>query len=323
VKDSYQVIDELKTLGPLPSHSRLFTCDAVSMYTNIDSSHGPELIEKWLEENNNEIPADFPKTLLIKVLKVVMTSNIFQFDDTFWLQTCGTSMGTSCACTYATLYWAFIERKHIIPKWKNQLFFLRCFIDDEFGIWLGQKEDFDLFQQDLNSYCQLKWTSDGLQKTVNFLDLTITINGNGLLTTKTYQKPTNLHLYLPPTSAHPPGVLKSLIYGNLQRFWLQNTLVTDYIDIAKQFAEHLIARGHKREKITAIFEAAATKLDKLLQKKKERKDVGETLFLHWTWHPRCISRPKLRLLYNETLQERSGFHNLIICYSRPKILEIS
>jgi len=51
----------------------------------------------------------------------------------------------------------------------------------------------------------------GLQKTVNFLDLTITINSNGLLTTKTYQKPTNLHLYLPPTSAHPPGVLKRII----------------------------------------------------------------------------------------------------------------
>jgi hypothetical protein len=53
----------------------------------------------------------------------------------------------------------------------------------------------------------------GLQKTVNFLDLTITINSNGLLTTKTYQKPTNLHLYLPPTSAHPPRVLKSIIYA--------------------------------------------------------------------------------------------------------------
>ncbi len=155
------------------------------------------------------------------------------------------------------------------PKRKNQLFFLRRFIDDKFGIWLGQKEDFDLFQQDLNSYCQLKWTSDGLQKTVNFLDLTIAINSNGLLNMKTYQKPTNLHLYLPPTSAHPPGVLKSLIYGNLRRFWLQNTLVTDYIDIAKQFAEHLIARGHKREKITAIFEAAATK------KLNNSRDVGK------------------------------------------------
>jgi hypothetical protein len=33
-----------------------------------------------------------------------------------------------------------------------------------FGVWLGQTEDFDLFQQDLNSYCQLKWTSDGPTK---------------------------------------------------------------------------------------------------------------------------------------------------------------
>jgi hypothetical protein len=60
IKDSNQIIQELKTLNPLPPQSKLFTCDAVSMYTNIDSAHGPELIERWIQEYAKDIPQDFP-----------------------------------------------------------------------------------------------------------------------------------------------------------------------------------------------------------------------------------------------------------------------
>jgi len=201
-----------------------------------------------------------------------MTSNVFQFDDTYWLQTCGTSMGTSCACSYATLYWAYMERKYIIPKWKNQLYFLKRFIDDKFGIWIGTKEEFTSFIQDINSYTQLTWTSDGLQKEVNFLDLTISIDNHHQIVTKTYQKPTNLHLYIPPTSAHPPGVLKSLIYSNLYRYWKQNTYIADFVDIAKQFASRLVNQGYKIEDIKHIFLSAAKKLDKII----EKRNTGNT-----------------------------------------------
>jgi hypothetical protein len=145
-------------------------------------------------------------------------------------------MGTSCACAYATLYWAYMERKHLIPRWKQNLPFLKRFIDDKFGIWLGTNEEFKSFVEEINSYSQLQWTTDGLNTSIDFLDLTIRIGRNGCITTTTFQKPTNLHLYLPPNSAHPPGVIKSLIYGNLRCYWLQNTHIEDYITIAKQFA---------------------------------------------------------------------------------------
>ena len=46
VIDENTIIDKLKEIGPLPPQAQLFTCDAVSMYTNIDSSHGPEIIAK-------------------------------------------------------------------------------------------------------------------------------------------------------------------------------------------------------------------------------------------------------------------------------------
>jgi hypothetical protein len=42
----------------------------------------------------------------------------------------------------------------------------------------------------------------------DFLDLTLEIK-NGCIVTKTYEKPTNLFLYIPPTSAHSPEVKTS------------------------------------------------------------------------------------------------------------------
>ena len=38
----------------------------------------------------------------------------------------------------------------------------------------------------------------------------------------------NLYLYLCPSSAHPPGVLKGLIFGSLRRYWRQNSDIKDY-----------------------------------------------------------------------------------------------
>lgn len=49
------------------------------MYTNIDIDHALQVFECWLTEFPSEIPNDFPTTLFLKVLKIVMTSNVFQF----------------------------------------------------------------------------------------------------------------------------------------------------------------------------------------------------------------------------------------------------
>jgi len=39
IKDSGQLLDLLRDLGPLPPNTRLFATDANSMYTNIDTDH--------------------------------------------------------------------------------------------------------------------------------------------------------------------------------------------------------------------------------------------------------------------------------------------
>ena len=220
LRDSNQVLDELTALGALPPNAKLFTADAVSMYTNIDTEHAISTFRRWLTDFTTEIPDNFPTELFLRVLELVMTRNIFQFDDTYWLQTDGTAMGTSAACMYAMLYYAYHERQSILPTHGRNLLYFKRFIDDVLGVWIGNATDeWDSFQS-LLAFGSLQWETSDPSDTAIFLDLEISINPDThRIATKTYQKPMNLFLYIPPTSAHPPGVLKSIVLGNLQRFW--------------------------------------------------------------------------------------------------------
>jgi len=135
IRDSYQVLQELQALGPLPPGAKLFTADAVSMYTNISTLHSIEVIGKLLAECKDEIPLDFPTSLFLKVLELVMSGNIFQFDDLFFRQEDGTAMGTSCAMLYACLYYGYHEWMNLIPKYHPELAYDCQFVDDKLGIW--------------------------------------------------------------------------------------------------------------------------------------------------------------------------------------------
>ena len=134
IQDSISLKQQLEQIN-IPYDTKIFTADAISMYTNIDADHSVTIIKKWLEEYKHELPSNLPSNLLIPSLKVVMKNNVFTFGDTFWLQKTGTAMGTTCACMIATLYYAYHERNFILPKYKNNIIFYRRFIDDILCLW--------------------------------------------------------------------------------------------------------------------------------------------------------------------------------------------
>jgi hypothetical protein len=73
LRDSNQVLEELEAIGHLPPSAKLFTADAVSMYTNIDTRHAMIVFRQWFRDYSTEIPTDFPKELFLAVLEIVMT----------------------------------------------------------------------------------------------------------------------------------------------------------------------------------------------------------------------------------------------------------
>ena len=85
------------------------------MYTNINTEHGIQIFHEWLMDSKDDLPSDFPMSLFLKVLEIVMCKNIFQFDDLLFHQEEGTAMGTSTAVLYATIYYGRHEKTTLIP----------------------------------------------------------------------------------------------------------------------------------------------------------------------------------------------------------------
>jgi hypothetical protein len=330
--DSAHCQDDLERLD-LPPNARLFTADAISMYSNIDLNLGIASIRQWLEEEKTT-PQDRIE-LTISLLTLVMRCNVFQFEDTFWVQLIGTAMGTSCAVTFATICFLLTERR-IRTKFSHRLPFFKRFIDGILGIWLvdntitnhEEDEDWLDFKRELNNFGRLRWAVSKLTNKSVFLDLDITLEPKGRFSFQTYQKELNLHLYIPAASAHPPGTLKGTIFGNLQRYWRQNTKQTDYVNITKSFGIHLYNSGHNIANIVSLFKEAA----KLIEHKQSLTGMAtcqsntihsahtiekQRLFLHAEFHPRGIPRRTIRQLYNRTLAKTNLFDHFIVAYHRP------
>ena len=315
LKNSAELTKVFSNMSKIEPNSIIFTADATSMYTNIDTTHGIDTIKAYLQEFSNEIPNNLPIDLVVTGLKIVMDNANFQFGENFFEQISGTSMGTPCACSYATIYYGYHERKTIIPRFGSYLKVFKRYIDDGFGILtvpptLNQDKIWDDFKNSW-PFGNLKFTFHKSYNEINFLDLTVYINKNKkLLETSTFQKAMNLYLYLPPKSAHPSGVIKGMIHGCLHTLWKQNSQKENYQKFAKLFFDRLLARGHKKDDITELFLLAAKKFDskdndsrlriKSNAENKASEEKKDRLFLHFEFHPRDISRQTIHKIFERT-----------------------
>ena len=88
--------------------------------------------------------------------------------------------------------------------------------DDCLGLWRGSKAEFLGFVATVNSVDKdIQFTSeiDWEKNEVVFLDLVITINSEGFLTTDLHTKPNAKNALLLPSSCHPPSVTRASVYG--------------------------------------------------------------------------------------------------------------
>jgi hypothetical protein len=211
-----------------------------------------------------------------------MNCNLFQFEDTFWLQLIGTAMGTSCEVTFATICYLLTEHR-IRSKFGHRLTYFKRFIDNMLGIWLiddaysndpTQDPGWKSFQAELNTFGRLRLTVGALLNTAIFLDFNITLGADGTFSFKTYQKELHLHLYIPAASAHSPDSLKGMIYGNLQRYWRQNTKHEDYMSTVQAFGNHLTNRG---QDITTIITHLKDATNHIAKKESKNQSQNEKL----------------------------------------------
>ena len=275
IQSSWELVQQFQTLPTFPPTAKLLTMDAISMYTNIDIRHG-------VEATKGILPAH-----LITAIKIVMLYNVFQFSDTYWHQLNGTAMGHPPSCMWATLYYSAHE-EYLMKKYAAYLLYYRRYIDDVIMVW-----DFDgtpaadrwykEFLQE-TSFGLLRWEATEPTDTVIFLDVSVTLH-QGRLSNRLYEKALNLYLYLPPSSAHPPGVLAGLITGMILRILRLNSDPTHRQEYIQSFYNRLIARGYKKNNILPLFEKSIRRFQSTLESTRPEADYSDTLFFHLTFNP--------------------------------------
>ena len=343
IKDSRDLKKNVENLQ-IPPGTSVFSFDAVAMYSNIDSKACLEVLTEYLRRDETRRKFHYNPDALIEAISIVLESNVMKFGDIFVRQTSGVAMGINPAPPLAILFYALREDV-VFEKWKHCILFNKRFIDDGLGFWihqLGLEEDercWKEFQDDINDYYGLEWTFTPRAKSVNFMDMVIKIENNRVVT-DLYEKEMALYLYIPPKSAHPPGILPSLVIGQVIRIFSLCTYSEDVQRHIKNLHDRLIRRGYTHYELMPLFEKAVEKADAFLkktdeeramEKRQKREENEKRVFFHLKYHPddprssviqkvfrECILQPSGELPFHELrndVGQKIPVERLTICYS--------
>ena len=197
----------------------------------------------------------------MKLLRLIITKNIFTFNEETWLQLLGTCMGTRVSPSYANLFMAVLEKKMIAncpPHLKQFNYLWKRFIDDILLFWSGSWQQFIEFFNYLNNFHTTIKVDDPCyypdDNSCNFLDLKISIV-NGIIHTDLYRKSTDKPRALLPSSAHPNHIPTNIVYGAAFRLLRicdsEEVFETRLSELKTNF---LIPRNYSRKLINTQFQ---------------------------------------------------------------------
>ena len=318
-KDSF-AFKELVSDLVVPIGGRLFTADAVQMYSYIDTDAALAVICPYLRSMEKEF-GHYHAPTLIRALEIVMKNNIMKFGDIYVKQESGTAMGKPPAPGWATIFEGLHEIE-FLPEFKSNLLLYVRFIDDVFGIWIPTDnpttDELSWLQlkAEVNNNHGLEWEFEDRSMAVNFLDMTVRIDStNGSIKTSLYEKPMALYLFIPPHSAHPPGVLTGHIFGNLLRIFRLNSDEADIIKDTLTFYDRFLVRGHKRDVLTPLFLKGIKNARKYIAtsnatrsriKEEKHEAASRRLYLHLEYHPHNPPSHKIQQLFDSIVLHPPG-----------------
>ena len=130
ILDSQNLIQKLYR-SFFPSDSKIFSCDFSSLYTSIDLDDALHVITEFIARNFSS--TDISTYGFHTLLKIIFTLNYFRFNDKYFKQVFGISMGNKAAPSVANIYLVIKEENFLVIHRPYILAYYR-FIDDIFII---------------------------------------------------------------------------------------------------------------------------------------------------------------------------------------------
>jgi hypothetical protein len=120
---------------------------------------------------------------------------------------------------WANLYYA-LKELDLLTKFEDNFDLYKLFVYDVLGIWLPtdpitDRVRWEEFITQMNCpVFGLEWIVSPRAMEVDYMDLDIKIQENKIVTS-IFENTSNHHLYIPPQSSHPPGLLLAIAHGML------------------------------------------------------------------------------------------------------------
>ena len=166
----------------------LFTLDVKALYPSIR----PELAKLALIEALSESRSLSPNTkdAVIRLTNLVLDNSYITCKGKCYLLKEGMPTGGCNSRQQADnfLHWLFRMVKDEVPGWEH-IKTLKRFIDDIFGLWRGTERQFNKFVETLNAVTRqygIEFGDHSFGDSVDFLDVTIYLDENGLIQYKLY-----------------------------------------------------------------------------------------------------------------------------------------
>jgi hypothetical protein len=290
-KDFFTLKQELDKLV-LPLNASIISFDAISMYTNIDINDSIERISTFLAKTWD----NYDRKAVKEAMEIVMKNNRMRLGNLIYHQIRGVAMRMLPALTIANLYVAIYKSDHIVGV--KYLLFYKRFIDDGIADWLHDEDpttnasNWNDFKACINAM-GLNWMFKSARKKLTFMDMTIQVKGEKIVTT-IYAKPLALYQCISPNSCHPPVVLTGLIFGQILRIY---QLCSHSKDVNKELSllhTHLLTHGYASNKLLPLFEKGINNAISYLTQTSEQRDTIKKakirksdvrIFFHIPYHP--------------------------------------
>ncbi len=229
--DTTEFLNKISNIKLQEGKTFLITADIVSLYTNIPHEEGAQFVSEFYEETLQFWTQQEKKNLkpiskleLYNFIIHILHSTTFEFNNKFYKQNFGTTMGAKFSVKFANIYMFVWFRKYfnVYPEHKLENF-LR-FIDDIFATSNYSIDKINTIITSLNSYHNsIKFEFNISQTNATFLDTSLYIQNNQIFT-DLFIKPTDKKQYLHFSSSHPNSQKTSIPKSQLIRY---RRIITD------------------------------------------------------------------------------------------------
>jgi hypothetical protein len=202
------------------------------------------------------------------------------------------------APNYANIFMGWFEREKIMKtRWDQYIRYYGQYIDDIVMIFTGTEDNLKEFLEYMSGvHHSIKFTWEYSTHCINFLDIKLSKDTKGYLSTDLYRKKIDTNGYLHKTSAHPRHIAKSIPYSQFLRI---KRIVSDPENIKKrinQLIEYFVCSGYSRKSLKSTAKKVLTECDSKPTRSKPSNrttrmittynellpDVGQLIKKHWS-----------------------------------------